>query len=269
MLLQWFRLVAALITGLLIVAPATASDAPSAFGCDLPIRIAFSESGALYHQGVGIDQDVITELAARTGCKFDPIVLPQEQIWRQFNQDAVDMTTGARETPERDKFAYFIPYIGLKTVIISGTGIATQIRSFDDILAHADWRIGVVSGFFYGAYYDYRLHGLREQYRIIAYPDQQKLYSGLQHNDIQAVLSQSLNYGFYLPLERDQQNFVMFDASPSPPTPYHLAFRRERFSPTMVDAWTRVVEQMRLDGTLEKIYRRRVSADMAQYLLSF
>jgi polar amino acid transport system substrate-binding protein len=268
-LLQWFRLVAALITGLLIVAPATASDAPSAFGCDLPIRIAFSESGALYHQGVGIDQDVITELAARTGCKFAPVVLPREQIWRQFNQRAVDMTTGARENAERDKFAYFVPYIGLKTVIISGTGIATQIRSFDDVLAHSEWRIGVVTGFFYGAYYDYRLHGLRDQYRIITYPDQQKLYNGLQHNDIQVILGQSINYAFYLPLDRDQQNFVMFDSSPSPAAPYNLVFRDDRFTPTMVDAWTRVIEKMRLDGTLEKIYRRHVSADVARYLLEF
>ncbi|HVI87078.1 MAG TPA: ABC transporter substrate-binding protein [Dongiaceae bacterium] len=269
MLLQWFRLVTALITGLLIISPAAAADTPSAFGCDLPIRIAFAESGALYHQGVGIDQDVITEIAARTGCKFDPVALPREQIWRQFNLGALDMTTGARKTAERAKIAYFVPYIGLKTVIVSGTGVATQIRSFDDVLAHADWRIGIVSGFFYGAYYEYRLHGLREHYRIIVYPDQQKLYNGLQHNDIQVILSQSLNYAFYLPLDRDQQNFVMFDASPSPPAPYHLVFRRDRFTPTTIDAWTRVIEQMRLDGTLEKIYRRRVSADMARFLLNF
>jgi len=268
-LLQWFRLVTAPITGLLIVAPAAASGTPSVFGCDLPIHIAFAESGALYHQGVGIDPDVITELAARTGCKFDPVVLPREQIWRQFNQGAVDMTTGARETAERDKFAYFVPYIGLKTVIISGTGIATQIRSFDDVLAHPEWRIGIVTGFFYGAYYDYRLHGLREQYRIITYPDQQKLYSGLKHDDIQVVLGQSINYTFYFPLESDQQNFVMFDSSPSPPAPYNLVFRDDRFTPTMVDAWTRVIEKMRLDGTLEKIYRRHVSAGIAQYLLDF
>src|SRR5262249_43074311 len=107
------------------------------------------------------------------------------------------------------------------------------------------------------------------RYRIITYPDQQKLYSGLQHNDVQVILSQSVNYSFYLPLDRDQQNFVMFDASPSPPIPYHLVFNRDRFTPVMIDGWMRVIEQIRFDGPLEQFYRRHVPLEMSHFLLPY
>ncbi len=269
MLLQWFRLLTALVIAFLVAPISAIALAPSEFGCDRPIHLAFAESGALYHQGIGIDQDIIAALAQRTGCQFETQTLPREQIWRLFHQDAIDMTTGARANAERLKFAYFVPYIGLKTVLIANTGNATQIHSFDDVMNREDWRIGVVSGFFYGAYYDYRLHGLPHQYRIISYPDQERLYRGLLHNDVQVILSPSVNYGYYLSLDREQQNYVTFDASPSPPAPYHLVFNRNRFTPVMIDAWARVVEQMRLDGTLEQIYRRHVPAEMIPFLLTY
>lgn len=269
MLLQWFRLLTALVGALSVTPLSALAETPSALGCDKPIRVAVAEFGVLYHEGVGIDEDLLQEIAARTGCQFDIRVLPREQIWRQFQQGALDMATSTRVTGDLGKSAYLLPYLGLKTVIVTTTGNATQIRSFNDVLARQDWRIGVVAGFAYGAYYDYRLHGLREQYRIITYPDQQMLYRGLQHGDVQVVLSQSVNYAFYLPLDADQQNFVMFDAAPGLPVPHALVFERGRFTPIMINAWTRIIEQMRLDGTLEKIYRRRVTPDMAALLLTY
>jgi polar amino acid transport system substrate-binding protein len=267
--MKWFRLSMALIIGVFSVPARTSADNSSAFGCDRPIHLAFAEFGVLYHQGVGIDQDLIDEIARRTGCQFDTQVLPREQIERRLLNGALDMATGARATSNLRKSAYLVPYLGLKTVIVTTTGNATQIHSFDDVLARADWRIGVVAGLAYGAYYDYRLHGLHEQYRIITYPDQQTLYRGLRHDDVQVVLSQSVNYAFYLPLPGDQQDFVMFDAAPALPVAHALAFERDRFTPAMIDAWTRVIEEMRLDGTLEKIYQRRMPPTMAAQLLTY
>lgn len=269
MLLQWFRLLMALVGALSVTPLAALAETPAALGCDEPIHVAVAEFGVLYHEGVGIDQDLIQEIAARTGCRFDIRVLPREQIWRELQQGALDMATSVRVSRDLGKAVYVVPYLGLKTVIVTTTGNATQIRSFNDVLSRQDWRIGVVAGFAYGAYYDYRLHGLHEQYRIITYPDQQTLYRGLQHGDVQVVLSQSVNYAFFLPLDTDQQNFVMFDAAPALPAPHALVFAHSRFTPVMIDGWTRIIEQMRLDGTLEKIYRRRVTSDMAALLLTY
>lgn len=237
-------------------------------GCERPIRLAFYEFGSLFHQGVGIDRDIVDEIARRTNCRFETQILPRDEIWRQLESGQVDMTTSGTETTARAAFAYFVPYLGLKNVVVTAHD-ATAINSFDDILARPDWRIGIVAGFLYGGYYDNRLQAPGHQGQVRTYLDQQSLYLALASGEVQAVLSAAVNYGFYLPLKTQEEHFAIADLSPAPPMPHAMVFSRSRFTPTMINNWTRLFEQMRLDGTLLRIYQRRLPPQIASSLLTY
>jgi ABC-type amino acid transport substrate-binding protein len=159
--------------------------------------------------------------------------------------------------------------MGLKNAVVARADLAPAIQSFDDVVNHPDWRIGVVDGYDYGPYFDYRLHNVTDRSRIIAYADQQRMYRGLQDSDVQLVLSPTVNYPFYLPLADQERMFVLIDVSPAPSIPHALVLSRARFTPAMINAWTRVLEQMRLDGTLEQIYLRRLLPGLAQNILHY
>lgn len=270
MLPRWFRLTC-VIGELLLAASGKAWAAPdvTALGCDRPIHIAFYEYGSLYHQGIGIDPDVIAELAKRTGCRFETVIIPRAQAWQELSTGELDMASSGIATPARRKFAYFINYLTFKDVIVIKAASAPTIKSFDDVANHADWRIGVVTGYTYGPFYDYRMRSIGDRTRIVGYPDQRALYEALVGGEVQLILSPALNFSFYFPLDQQAKDYAMVDVSPAPPIPHGLAISRARFTPAMVNAWMRVIEQMHLDGTLEKIYSDRLPPNVVRGLLDY
>ncbi|HVJ40037.1 MAG TPA: transporter substrate-binding domain-containing protein [Dongiaceae bacterium] len=269
MLLRWFRFFSSVAMAVSLALVSPRADPLPDLGCKQPIRLAFYEFGTLFHQGVGIDRDVVDEIARRTACKFETQILPRNEIWQRLESGQLDMTTSGTETTSRAAFAYFIPYLGLKNVVVARHAEAAKISSFDDILARPDLRIGVVAGFLYGGYYDNRLQTPANQSQIRTYLDQQSLYLGLENDDVQVILTAAVNYEFYLSPDEREQRFAIADLSPAPPLPHAMVFARSRFTPAMINDWTRVLERMRLDGTLQRIYQRSLPPDIAVSLLTY
>jgi len=237
------------------------------YGCEEPIHLAFYEFGPFYHDGIGIDRDVVDELAARTGCRIETTTEPRAQIWQELEANTLDMSTGGIRTDARARFAYFIPYFGLKNAVVAGRDIAPQIHSFDDILENPNWRIGVVEGYLHGPYFDYRLSVAGA--RVIRYPDQNAIYRALQDGEVQVIVSPAFNYEYFFPSEVQRRDFALIDVSPAPPISEDMLFNKRRFTPAQIGAWSRLFEQMRLDGTLERIFRRQVSPEMARILMTY
>jgi polar amino acid transport system substrate-binding protein len=262
---QLFAVVGLIVSGAL--SSAMAQD-PAEFGCDRPVHLAFYEFGSLYHDGVGIDPDVIDELARRTGCTFKTELLPRAQIWQELKDAQLDMATSGIRTPTRRAFAYFIPYVGLKNVLIVSRDIGSSIKSFDDIVANPDWRIGVVKGYVHGPYFDYRLGMAAADGRVLPYPDQDSIYRALRSGEVQAVISPAPNFEFYFSPDERQQ-YMMIDVSPAPPIGQALILSVARFTAPQINALTRVMEQMAMDGTLEKIFLRHNSAGVAHGMLEY
>jgi polar amino acid transport system substrate-binding protein len=248
-------------------APATA-ETPADYGCeDRPITLAYYEFGPLYHDGVGIDRDVVEELAKRSGCRFETSLKPRAQIWQELQAGTLDMTTSGLRTEARNQFVYFVPYLGLKNVVIAAQSLAGEIQSFDDIVADTHFKIGVVKGFIHGAYFDVRLKSAGD--RVIAYPDQNAIYDALRHGEVQGIVSPAFNYEYFFKAPEERAAFVAIDVSPAPPVAQNMIFSRRRFNDAEINAWTRVFEQMRLDGTLERICRGQVSPEMTRVLLNY
>ncbi|MDY0883339.1 substrate-binding periplasmic protein [Dongia soli] len=238
-------------------------------GCNRPIRVAFYEFGTLYHKGQGIDADIIHEIARRTGCVFEESVVTTSEIWQEIENGELDMTTSGILTPAREKIAMFAPYLAFENMVVMRASLAEDIHEFDDIIRHRDWRLGIVQGFRHGPYYDFHLKAIKDRRRVVAYPDQQSLYNGLVHGQVQLILSPEINLAFYLTDKSALTDFSLLDLSPAPPVIHALVFSRRSFAPAMANAWLRLIEEMRLDGTLQTIYRTRLPQPMSDRLLEF
>lgn len=267
----WSRLRAVQLALVLALAGSSAAQAlsPADYGCDRPINFAYYEFGALFHAGVGIDVDVIAELERRTGCVFETRVMPRAQIWKDLEAGLLDGTNSGIRTEARRNFAYFIPYLGWKNTLVTRLDVAASMPSIDDIIADKTVKIGVVKGYVHGPFYDFRLKIADGEKRVIRYLDQAAIYRALQADEVQAIISPTINYSFYLPRPEDQARFVMLDASPTPPIPHNLTFSTKRFNNAQINIWARLFEALRLDGTLLHIYQAHLPPGVASAILHY
>jgi polar amino acid transport system substrate-binding protein len=242
---------------------------PADYGCDRPIHLAYYEFGVLYHAGVGIDSDVVEELAKRTGCVFQAETKPRADIWKELEAGTLDMTNSGIRTEARRRFAYFIPYLGWKNAVVATAAIASATQSFDDIVNNPEWHIGVVKGYAHGPYFDFRLEVAAAHGGVVEYPDQDSIYRALRSGEVQVAISPAVNYDFYLPTAEDRQNFVMLADTPAPANPHSMIFATARFTTSQINSWTRLFETMRLDGTLIRIYRAHLPARVATAILNY
>lgn len=242
---------------------------PADYGCDRPINFAFYEFGALYHAGIGIDADLIAELERRTGCAFATKLMPRAQIWKDLEAGTLDGTNSGIRTEARRNFAYFIPYLGWKNILVTRLDVAADVPTIDDIIADDSLKIGVVKGFIHGPFYDFRLKLADGAGRVMRYPDQDSIYRALLAGEVQVIISPAINYNFYLPRPEDQARFVLLDVSPAPPIPHNLIFSTKRFTDAQINSWTRLFEVLRLDGTLLRIYQAHLPTSVASAILRY
>jgi hypothetical protein len=57
-----------------LLSAAASADTPMRYGCDRPIELAFYEFGPLYHDGSGIDRDVVDEIIALGPSNLGPLL---------------------------------------------------------------------------------------------------------------------------------------------------------------------------------------------------
>ncbi|MDY0872742.1 transporter substrate-binding domain-containing protein [Dongia rigui] len=260
-----------MVGSLCLASPAAqvlAADAGRDFGCTRPVRVGLVEFGPMYHQGKGVDIDLLDELARRTGCQFDIRITVRAKLWPAIEAGDIDIATNSISTPDRARLARFVTFFGFKNMMVMPSAEVGTTFSMPALVAKAGWRLGLVQGFRYGNYYDYHLKMLLGDDRVIFYETQEALFNGLRHGEVEAILAPSIHYFFYL-TAAEREHFTLVNASPAPPTPSGLALSRARFSAAQTDNWLRVVEGMRLDRTLHRIAARRVSAAAANTMIEY
>ena len=99
----WRRLLQAALFASLLAAPL-------ARACG-PYTLTFYEFGSLYYRDqsgayVGIDRDVVDELARRSGCVINGKIDSRVRTWARLADGNLDMSVSGIATPEREEFAY-------------------------------------------------------------------------------------------------------------------------------------------------------------------
>ncbi|WP_374377772.1 substrate-binding periplasmic protein [Dongia sp.] len=230
--------------------------------------MATVELGPMSHFGQGVDADVLKELARRSGCSFEIAEVPRIDIWPGIEDGRIDLATSQISTPQRAKLAHFVTYFGFKNMMVVPAAKGASPADFPTFVARKSAKLGLVRGYRYGNFYDYHLKSLLGDARVIEFATHQDLYAALEQGRVQAILAASMTYYYFLK-STQREKFKLVDASPAPPTPSGVALSRRTFSGAQADNWLRLIEEMRIDGTMHRLAAGHIAAEALPQLAEY
>lgn len=235
-----------------------------------PVTVAFYDLGVLYNpqNGNGLDRDVVEALFRRLGCPYTADFQSRVRIWNMLADGQLDMSVSGIPSPERLKFAYFIPYFHVRNQLIylADTPMPSTPAQ---ALARDDFRLGVVKSYRHGPGWDAWIDELRARGRVEEVADTRILIRLLKGRRITAfpVLPPVLaDLGQRYDLDPASVRHTHWFLS-QPKIEHGLVLSRQRMPLSAVRAMEQVMAQMRNDGTLLKIYRRYLPEPTAQDML--
>ncbi|MBL8709155.1 MAG: transporter substrate-binding domain-containing protein [Rhodospirillaceae bacterium] len=243
-------------------------NAGSSFGCTDPVAVGVYEFGAWYSKGAGFTVDLLNELSRRSSCVFVLREIPRADVWRAMSSGEIDIVTASISTAERERHARFVRFLNIRNLMIGRIGTDPRIDSIDSFLTGRKGRIGVIDGFLYGSYFDFRLRSLLGDARIVATAAPDELFELLRRGEVDAILAPSVHYFHYLNEAERKSHFYVVDTSQAVPPTSGLAFSRRRFSAWQSDNWMRLIEAMLLDRSLLALAEQHLPPRVAPMVLA-
>lgn len=244
--------------------PARAADGPD---CSRPLSLGLHEHGLLYsaQTGEGIDKDVADELARRSGCKLVVSLMPRARIWQLIESGALDFSLSGITNEARDRFAGFAWYFSNKYYLL--------VRKDAGVASHAALennpalKLGVIRGFRYSPNANRLVDRLDAQQRVSYATNLDPLYQILLDNRVQAMIIEPFDYPTIdTGRIREQTMILEFD---DPAIPHGLIMSRKSVPPAQQQAWRLLVDQMRQDGTMQRIFEKYFKPDLARAMTQF
>jgi len=235
--------------------------------CSRPLSLALHDHGLLYsaQTGEGIDRDFADELIRRSGCKLSVTLMPRARIWQLIESGALDFSLSGITNESRDRFAAFAWYFSNKYYLLvrSDTGV-TKLSEF---AARESLKLGVIRSFRYSASANRLVDQLDAQGRVSYATSLDPLYQVLLDNRVQAMIIEPFDYPTLASEKiRERTRVVEFD---DPPVPHGLIMSKKSLSEAQQQAWRGLVEQMRADGTVQRIFEKYFAADLARTMTRF
>lgn len=255
-------------TGAAVAGAPGAGASPSAGpDCSRPLTLGLHEHGVLYavQTGEGIDKDIADEMARRSGCHITLTVLPRARIWQLVESGALDFTLSGISNADRDRFARFAWYVSNKYYLLARRDV--RLRSVDDFLQRRSLRVGVIRGFRYSPSANGFVDTLDAAQRVSYATGLDPLYAILLDNQIQAMIIEPFDYPV-IESERLRAQTVVLEFADAA-VPHGLVMSRKSLSPAQQEAWRAVIDGMRTDGTIERIFEKYFPADLARTMTRF
>ena len=227
------------------------------------ISLAYYELGALFYRTddgdyTGIDKDVVEELERRTNCHFKTSIESRVRIWAQLFGNTLDMSVSGISTPEREKFAQFIPYFSTRNYVLLNKDTPPSAHTMDGFLANPALMVAVVKSFRHGLVYDEWLDKLRAQKRVHEAADFATVMRLFSVNRVNAVLALPTSFQPFLQQNKLVDTTLIKDWSPTDRVVHCLIVSRSRVNQTQFDILEKAMRAMRNDGSLDKIFERHI-----------
>ena len=252
--------------GLPASSAAAAAPAPRP-DCSRPLTLGLHEHGLLYtaQTGEGIDKDIADEMARRSGCHITLTVLPRSRIWQLIESGALDLTLSGIRTAERDRFAAFAWYVSNKYYLLVRRD--AEVRSVGDFRRKGALHVGLIRSFRYGDQANQFVDALEAEQRITYAGSLEPLYTILLDGGIQAMVIEPFDFPVIAGAQLKAQTTILEFGDPS--VPHGLVMSKKSLSPAQQDAWREVVNAMRADGTILRIFDKYFPADLARQMIQF
>jgi len=241
-----------------------AADKPD---CSRPFSLGLHEHGLLYasQTGEGIDRDFADELARRSGCKFSTVLMPRARIWQLIESGALDFSLSGITNEARERFAAFAWYFSNKYYLLVRKDAGVQ--KLADFEANPALRLGVIRSFRYSATANRLVDQLDAQRRVDFASSLDPLYQVLLDKRVQAMIIEPFDYPMLENARiREQTLIVEFD---DPPVPHGLIMSKKSLPPAQQAAWRALVDEMRADGTVQRIFEKYFKPELARTMTRF
>jgi polar amino acid transport system substrate-binding protein len=215
--------------------------------------------------GEGIDKDIADEMTRRSGCHITLTVLPRARIWQLVETGALDFTLSGITNAQRDKFAAFAWYISNKYYLLvrrdAGVASVAEFRRKPAL------RVGLIRSFRYGDRANQFVDMLESEDRVTYAGSLDPLYTILLDDGIQAMIIEPFDFPVIAGAQLKAQTSIL-DFGDAPVL-HGLVMSRKSLSPAQQGAWREVVNAMRADGTIRRIFEKYFPADLAKQMTQF
>ena len=249
------------------VTPAGAAGVTALPDCTRPLSLALHDRGLLYSKqsGEGIDKDFADELVRRSGCKFSVTVMPRGRIWQLIESGALDFSLSGITNEARDRFAGFAWYFSNKYyLLVRNDAGLRRLADFEDKPA---LRLGAMRSFRYSATANQLVDRLDAEHRVSYSTDLDPLYQILLNNRVQALIIEPFDYpAVHSGSLREKTTIIEFE---DPAVLHGLIMSKKSLSASQQQAWRQLVDAMRADGTVQRIFEKYFSPELARTLTRF
>jgi polar amino acid transport system substrate-binding protein len=248
-------------------APALAKGTARLPDCSRPLSLGLHEHGLLYtaQTGEGIDKDIAEEMTRRSRCHITLTVLPRSRIWQLIEAGALDFTLSGISNAQRDRFAAFAWYVSNKYYLLVRRD--AEVRSVSEFRRKRGLRLGLIRSFRYGEQANEFVDALESEERVTYAGSLDPLYTILLDDDIQAMIIEPFDFPVIAGAQLKAQTSILEFADPA--VPHGLVMSRKSLPPAQLQAWGDVIQSMRADGTIRRIFEKYFPADLAKQMTQF
>ena len=242
-------------------------DAAAGPDCLRPFTLALHEHGLLYSSDTdsGIDKDVADELIRRSGCKVTTSLLARARIWQLIESGALDFTLSGISNAERDKVAGFAWYFSNKYYLLVRKDAG--VRNQADFEQNDKLQLGVIRGFRYSPSANRLVDKLHAASRVSQAGGLAPLYQTLLLGHIHGMIIEPFDYPTLEEKRiRDVTSIIEFsDAS----VPHGLVMSKTSLPPAEQEKWRALINGMRSDGSMRRIFEKYFKVDLAAAMVDF
>ena len=235
--------------------------------CSRPFTLALHDHGLLYsaETNTGIDKDFADELIRRSGCKITVSLMPRARIWQLIESGALDFSLSGIANNERYRFASFAWYFSNKYYLLVRKDGGVQ--SLADFERNDKLQLGVIRSFRYSETANRFVDKLHAANRVNQAGGLAPLYQTLIQNRIQGMIIEPFDYPMLNEKGiRDQTSIIEFN---DPAVPHGLIMSNKALPSVEIDKWRALVDQMRADGTVRRIFEKYFKPDLAAAMVDF
>ena len=169
-------------------------------------------------------------------------------------------------TPKRERYSYFIPYFSQRNHVLihEGVGLSTQ----EELLERTDLKVGIIRGYTYGENYDNLIEQLKKKRMIVEARDSDSLYKMLKDDWIQVTFDMASSYLYYFDAF-DIQDVSIVDWPEGEPLLRCITLSKRYFITENAERLKKIINEMKNDGTLFKIFSRYLPEDEAKRMCDF
>lgn len=235
--------------------------------CSRSFTLALHDHGLLYSvdTDTGIDKDFADELIHRSGCQVRVSLMSRARIWKLIESGALDFSLSGIANDERNQYADFAWYFSDKYYLLvrKDAGIH-QLRDFE----HNDqFQLGVIRSFRYSDSANRLVDTLSAENRVSQAGGLGPLYEALILRRIQGMIIEPFDYPVLDEKKiRDVTTIVEFN---DPAVPHGLIMSKHALPAAERAKWRALVNEMRADGTVRRIFEKYFKPDLAASMVDF